>query len=227
MLTVVHSYVDWNNYNTATSDYVRNNWAIATVLSSTIMATAMLYIVTEWCLQSHLSTANMNDAARGLYLTRRFRWLTSPFRSAVHYTIEGVYAVRKLIMRTWSRDNADSGIAEAGQHRRSVRWTKHPAARTVQDTSSSKDIQMDDLTPGRPRASSEAPLIENRDVYASPPSVSDAETASRQTHGARSQSPRASNGERISQEIEPPGSLHVPYATLISAQPSSDRRLSA
>ena len=92
--------MDWNNYNTATSDYVRVNWAIATVLSSTIMAMAMLYIVTEWCLQSHLSTASMSDAARGLYLTRRFRWLTSPFRDAIHYAIEGVYAVQGWVNGT-------------------------------------------------------------------------------------------------------------------------------
>lgn len=124
--------MDWNNYNTATSDYVRVNWAIATVLSSTIMATAMLYIVTEWCLQSHLSTASMSDAARGLYLTRRFRWLTSPFRDAVHYAIEGVYVVRKLLLRTKHHGRTDDGTAESRQHRRSVRWTKRSTKETNQ-----------------------------------------------------------------------------------------------
>jgi hypothetical protein len=187
------------------------------------MATAMLYIVTEWCLQSHLSTASMSDAARGLYLTRRFRWLTSPFRNAVHYTIEGVYAVRKLIMRTRSHEN---NIAEARQHRRSVRWTKNPAARPSQDTSSNKNIQMNDLTPGRPRASSDAPLIENRDVGASPPSVSDADAASRQNYTAGSRSPRASNEEQISPEVELPSRLHVPDARFVSVHSTSERRLS-
>jgi hypothetical protein len=190
------------------------------------MATAMLYIVTEWCLQSHLSTASMSDAARGLYLTRRFRWLTSPFRNAVHYTIEGVYAGRKLIMRTRSHDNTDTGIVEARQHRRSVRWTKHSAARTSQDSSTNKDIQMDDLTPGRPRASSDAPLIENRDVSTNSPRVSDADAASRQTQTAGSQSPRASNEEPTSPEIEHPSRLHVPDARFASVQSPSERRLS-
>jgi hypothetical protein len=184
----------------------------------------MLYIVTEWCLQSHLSTASMSDAARGLYLTRRFRWLTSPFRNGVHYTIEGVYAVRKLLTRSRSRDNADD-TAEAHQHRRSVRWTKNAAARTLQDTSSNKNIQMDNLTPGRPRASSDAPLIENRDASASPPSVSDADAASHQNHTAGSWSPRASNEEQISPEIELPSRLNVPDARFISVQSPSERRL--
>jgi hypothetical protein len=190
------------------------------------MATAMLYIVTEWCLQSHLSTASMNDAARGLYLTRRFRWLTSPFRNAVHYTIEGVYAVRKLLMRITSHDNTDNSVPEARQHRRSVRWTKNSAARTSRDTSSNKDIQMENLTPGRPRASSDAPLIENRDVSASPPSVYDADAASRQTPTGSSRSPRASNEGQTHPQIEAPSRLHVPDARLVSVQSPSERRLS-
>jgi len=212
--------MDWNNYNTATSDYVRVNWAIATVLSSTIMATAMLYIVTEWCLQSHLSTASMGDAARGLYLTRRFRWLTSPFRDAAHYAIEGVYAVRKFVLRT-KNGGTDVQNAEPRQHRRSVRWTKGHTKEThyknVNDA-----IPMDDLTPGRPRASSDAPLIESNNVEGSPPSVSDAGAASHQS----TQSPRTSSEHRTTPDVESPSRLHVPDARSASIRYASDRRLS-
>jgi hypothetical protein len=85
---------------------------------------------------------------------------------------------------------------------------------------------MKDLTPGRPRASSDAPLIENRDISASPPSASDADAASRQSQTAGSQSPRASNEEPTSPEIEHPSRLHVPDARFASVQPPSERRLS-
>lgn len=218
--------MDWNNYNTATSTYVRINWAIATVLSSTIMATAMLYIVTEWCLQSHLSTANMNDAARGLYLTRRFRRLTSPFRDAIHYGIEGVYAVRKVLTRPRNPGTADDGTTEAHQHRRSVRWTKSPVTRKSQNKLLGKEIPLDDVTPGRPRASSDAPLIESRDEIASPPSSTDAGAASHQCETGGSQSPRASNEDQIITEIESPSRLDVPDTRFNFARSPSERRLS-
>lgn len=217
--------MDWNNYNTATSTYVRINWAIATVLSSTIMATAMLYIVTEWCLQSHLSTANMNDAARGLYLTRRFRRLTSPFRDAVHYGIEGVYVVRKVLTRPPKSGTTDDGIAEARQYRRSVRWTKNSATRKPQNKPSGKDIPLDDVTPARPRASSDAPLIESRDESASPPSLSDAGAVLHQSQNGGSQSPRRSDEDQAATEIESPSRLDLPDTSFNSARSPSERHL--
>jgi hypothetical protein len=217
--------MDWNNYNTATSDYVRINWAIATVLSSTIMAMAMLYIVTEWCLQSHLSTANMSDAARGLSLTRHFRWLTSPFRDAVHYAIEGVYAVRKLLKRTKNQDGADDAISKSRQNRRSVRWTKKPA-RQHQDKALHMVISLDDLTPGRPRASSDAPLIGRDDMSALPPSLSDADAASRQSQVGGSHTSRTSTEQWVLPEVQSPGSLHVQDAGSTLVRYASDRRLS-
>lgn len=212
--------MDWNNYNTATSDYVRVNWAIATVLSSTIMATAMLYIVTEWCLQSHLSTASMSDASRGLYFTRRFRWLTSPFRDAIHYAIEGVYAVRKFIRRT-KNGGTDRQTVEPRQHRRSVRWTKWPTKAPYRKDASN-GISLDDLTPGRARASSDAPLIMGNDIITDPPSVLDADAVSHQS----SQSPRTSDEHRTVPEIESPSRLHVPDARSAFVRYASERRLS-
>lgn len=217
--------MDWNNYNTATSDYVRINWAIATVLSSTIMATAMLYIVTEWCLQSHLSTASMSDAARGLYLTRRFRWLTSPFRNAIHYAIEGFYALRKLILGTKNHDATDNGTTEVRQHRRSVRWTKGHT-RKAPNKDLNNGISMTELTPGRPRASSEAPLMESNDASASPPSVSDVDIASHQSRIGGPQSPRASSDDRTIPDIESPSRLHMQDPRSASVHYSSERRLS-
>lgn len=184
------------------------------------MATAMLYIVTEWCLQSHLSTASMSDASRGLYFTRRFRWLTSPFRDAIHYAIEGVYAVRKFVLRT-KNGGTDHGVAEPRQHRRSVRWTKWPAKNPRHKTASN-GIPMGDLTSGRPRVSSDAPLITGNGVNTGPSSVSNPDTVSHQS----SQSPRASNEHRMTPDIEIPSRLHAPDARSGSVHYASDRRLS-
>jgi hypothetical protein len=208
--------MDWNNYNTSTSDYVRINWAIATVLSSTIMAMAMLYIVTEWCLQSHLSTANMSDAARGLYLTRHFRWLTSPFRDAVHYAIEAVYAIRNL----FTHDGTANGTAASRQHRRSVRWTKI-STKDAQHKTLEDDVSLENWTHGRLRASSDAPLMGSDDGRVSPSSLTDADAASQHSQGGGLQSQRLNNENRTVPPIESPSRLNVP-----DVRHTSDRRLS-
>lgn len=100
------------------------------------MAAAMAYIVTEWCLQSHLATLKQTSSAAGLRRTRRFRWLTSPFRDAVHYSIEACYAVRRGLSSPAKRRAkaaaavvaASGNVAAARQARRSVRWTSRIVA---------------------------------------------------------------------------------------------------
>ena len=153
-------YIDWNNYDIATTDFVRFNWIIATAFSSTIMAVAMLYIVTEWCLQSHLSTADIDSAAKGLWCTRRFRWLTSPFRDTIHYLIEGSYAVRRglssLFCICCHGKRTDASTPPGHQNRRSVRWTSKSVDRPVQ-SQPQPGIELHSLNPNRPRASSNAP----------------------------------------------------------------------
>lgn len=218
--------MDWNNYNTATSSYVRVNWTIATALSSTIMALAMLYIVTEWCLQSHLSTADMGDAARGLYLTRRFRWVTSPFRDAIHYAIEGGYALRKFVLRSRNNHDANESSSASQQHRRSVRWTRHAANRKIKEVQPKIIIPLDDLNPGRPRASSDAPLMEQRDASVSSPSPTAADASSHDALSGGSRSHRSSHEDRTSRELESPTMLHVPGTHLNVTPSPRDRRLS-
>ncbi|KAL1586450.1 hypothetical protein WHR41_05232 [Cladosporium halotolerans] len=185
-------YIDWNVYNTATSPYVRTNWTIATVLSSTIMAAAMSYIVTEWCLQSHLSTADVRDAARGLYLTRHFRWLTSPFRDSMHYAIEAGYFARRLLSQSIQgrTAKATAPTAALGQNRRSVRWTKRTTP-FVPELLPGGATPLADLQHSRPRSSSDAPLIGGRSSSGSPPGA------------------RASHDEQAS-EVGSPSSLRVP-----------------
>lgn len=181
------------------------------------MATAMLYIVTEWCLQSHLSTADMSDAARGLYLTRRFRWVSSPFRDAVHYAIEGGYALRKLVLRSLKRHVSNDGTSASHQHRRSVRWTRNHATLTTIDAQVA-DIPLNDMTHGRPRASSDAPLMDRRDVSPGSLSASDVDASSHQGLTSDMHSPRSSDEDRTSRETESPNMLRVTDTRSTSAQ---------
>lgn len=182
------------------------------------MATAMLYIVTEWCLQSHLSTADMGDAARGLYLTRRFRWVSSPFRDAVHYAIEGGYALRKLILRSRKRHDANNSTSASHQHRRSVRWTRSHVTLTTIDNQVDTNIPLSDLHPGRPRASSDAPLIEGSNVSPGSLSASDFGTLPHQGLTGDTHSARSSDEGRTSREIESPNMLRVADTRSTSAQ---------
>ena len=240
-------YIDWNNYNTATSSFVRINWTIATAFSSTIMAAAMAYIVTEWCLQSHLSTANLKNASNGLWYTRRFRWLTSPFRDAVHYSIEGCYTVR----RSLSSQRAASGHAgPSRQNRRSVRWTSKVVAadRTARSPSPSPLPPPPPPQPptrrnsgielqNRPRASSDAPLLpqldfERRDSSVSPSrSVADTEEVRTSFGGSggdagSSRLPRASGESHPSSGRGSGGSSTLQVPGFSPVRYGSERRFS-
>jgi len=214
-------YIDWNNYNTATSSFVRINWTIATAFSSTIMAAAMAYIVTEWCLQSHISTADINNAAKGLYWTRRFRWLTSPFRDTIHYSIEACYSVRRsLSPRLHRRHRHRRGSSASGhregttpaageateprQNRRSVRWTSKVVAvereRTVRSLSpqppqgrgSAFEMQ---AFPKRARANSNDPLLDQANPGRRSSSVSPSGSVA-DTEGGRASSAGEASSSR-------------------------------
>lgn len=178
---------------------IRVNWTISTVISSTIMACAMCYIVTEWCLQSHLSTSDMKSAARGLKWTRRFRRFTSPFRDSMHYLIEAGYILRRLA----SRQGPSSTSSRPGQERRSVRWTRHtPPPEPPQDPPA---VEMSDRTSSRPPSgSSDQPLMTNRDSNSTSPAIMDAPDHS------GSQSPRPSEDCPTLPPIEPIPPIRIP-----------------
>lgn len=186
------------------------------------MAVAMCYIVTEWCLQSHLSTADLTDASRGLFLTRRFRWITSPFRDLMHHTIEAGYGMRRLISNLF-RGQASSR-SRTRHSRRSVRWTKLSSHQEPQTTSTDSDIPLSNLTPGRPRVGSDAPLMQSRDVSARPSSVDD----TRQLRPDSLETPRTSTECHTlpETETESPSRLHVPEARPGYVRQASDRGFS-
>lgn len=48
-------------------------WSLGTAIAGTMLACSLLYIVTQWCEQSHLMTADYNRARKGLMWTRRVK----------------------------------------------------------------------------------------------------------------------------------------------------------
>ena len=77
-------YLDFTQYDTTNSKWVKYSWTGGASTSILIMSGAMLYVVIQWLLQSHLATVNSTKAARGLRRTRRFRWLITLYRLAVN-----------------------------------------------------------------------------------------------------------------------------------------------
>jgi hypothetical protein len=53
--------------------YVMWSWVTGTGISCTILMLGLAYVVTEWCMQSHLSTLDRDAAREGLQRTRAFR----------------------------------------------------------------------------------------------------------------------------------------------------------
>lgn len=70
-----------------TSNGVYNYWVPATSLSLAVLTVGLLYIVEEYCTQSHLSTQDYSCAMQGLRGVRRYkkftRWVRSAFGSGV------------------------------------------------------------------------------------------------------------------------------------------------
>ncbi|OCL04333.1 hypothetical protein AOQ84DRAFT_324574, partial [Glonium stellatum] len=58
-------YLDFTQSDVTNSPWVKYYWTSGTVLGSTTMGIGMIYIVAEWCLQSHLSTESYAAARRG------------------------------------------------------------------------------------------------------------------------------------------------------------------
>lgn len=223
------SYVDFGNYDTS-SDFIQLSWTTATVISATVMACGLLYIVTEWCLQSHLSTGDMRGSARGLSMTRTFRWLTSPYRESVHFAIEMVYLLFRRKARSSEalrpepaqQHEPEAGIdqvpgtesgrepePEPGQSRRSLKWTKNITCTRFNHAHNEHDSTSPELTTistargGRSRSGSQEPLVRGPTPDGSPfvPSNQD---------GQGVHTPRSSHDTAGASHGESPSSLRVP-----------------
>ncbi|KAF2816347.1 uncharacterized protein BDZ99DRAFT_407064 [Mytilinidion resinicola] len=78
-------YIDFKQSIVTNTPWVHLYWIGGTVLGCTTMGLSMVYIVIEWCLQSHLSTENYSKAQRGLQRTRLYRRITFPIRIVTRY----------------------------------------------------------------------------------------------------------------------------------------------
>ncbi|KAK5158600.1 hypothetical protein LTR04_005213 [Oleoguttula sp. CCFEE 6159] len=111
-------YMDFTQWAVTNSDWVKGYWTGGTVLASGVMSIGMVYIVAEWCLQSHLSTEDYDDAWKGLRRTRRFRRFTHPYRWVIGALItEGKWLWYYLTKLFNPETNARSD-------QRSLVWTK-------------------------------------------------------------------------------------------------------
>ena len=88
------------------------------------MGVAFVFVVLEYCTQSHLSTENYNDAAQGLKRTRTFKKYTAWLRDAPDYMIDNAIRLWSHIWRRNARPIDKSHAGRYGQGgRRSLLWT--------------------------------------------------------------------------------------------------------
>jgi len=195
-------YVDFGNFDTSSS-FIRLSWTSATVISTTFMACGLIYIVTEWCLQSHLSTGDMHSSARGLRMTRRFRWLTSPYRDTMHAAIAAGYMLRLLIFHILRAIGLLKRQPAPPSHtRRSLVWSSKI---TCKNAAHDHDRNGQELaSPARSRAGSNVPLFQGQGPDGSPLAI---DTSSERVH--TDQTPRSSDDGDLS-DAGSPMSLRVP-----------------
>jgi hypothetical protein len=84
-------YIDFKQSVVTNSPWVHLYWIGGTVVGCTTMGISMVYIVIEWCLQSHLSTENYSKAQRGLRRTRLYRRITLPIRVATRWISDTIF----------------------------------------------------------------------------------------------------------------------------------------
>lgn len=107
-------YVDLAQANTTDNPYVQYYWSAGTALSCAILGLGLIYIVTEWCLQAHISTEEVKNARRGLRKTRYFRkfmyWPRRTSRKVIVFinnlvaTLCGISKKNRQKTLFWSKD---------------------------------------------------------------------------------------------------------------------------
>lgn len=96
-------YVDFESIESYKAHGISLYWVSGTALSLVILATAILFIIAEWCSQSYLSTADYAAASRGLKRTRLWKLRTVWLRKAPNAVIEGMvsasWAISALVRK--------------------------------------------------------------------------------------------------------------------------------
>lgn len=123
------NYLDLTQIDMTPSTLIRMHWITGTALSVSAMGLALGYVVVQWCLQSHLSTRDLEEAATGLRRARTFRMLMSPLVVTVRYFLNGCHGlvsngitmILSLLRVEIKRSNE--------QRRTTLRWSKHVTRR--------------------------------------------------------------------------------------------------
>ena len=149
-------YLDLSMVLDSELKYVMWSWVTGTVISGVVLVVALAYIVLEWCMQSHLSTLDRDDAREGLQRTRAFRRYTYYLRQPLQWC---VLRVNEL----WYLFNPPE------RRQKTLVWTKDVTFRYDLEpqrerafSTNTPDTELDPLSPpqpelayGRPRSSTE------------------------------------------------------------------------
>ena len=111
-------YINTKAAVVAEASTVETWWITGVLLSSLDMLTAFLYLVIQWCEQSHLNSVDVVKAMHGLRRTRRFKHRTLWIRRTPDYFIDLIkWLWRTVSDSLWNKKNKK----EKG--RESIRWS--------------------------------------------------------------------------------------------------------
>jgi hypothetical protein len=110
-------YLDFESIESYKAHGIVLYWGSGTALSLVILSVAVLFIIAEWCSQSHLSTMDYSSASRGLKRTRWWKLHTIWLRRAPNAIIEGV------VVLCWAIVGLITKKKRARHGRRSIIWS--------------------------------------------------------------------------------------------------------
>lgn len=149
----------------------------------------------QWCLQSHLSTANYDSAKRGLRRTQQFRRATYGYRIAVNGLVEAAYMVRRGINAILRVLRIVKATEKPRESRRSLIWTTSITCTDPEhDHTLSYSHGMQPLEEMRHgRSSSHSPLLTRQDTDGGPSVVIDPDSVAGSSYRrSNDDSPRSS-----------------------------------
>ncbi len=113
--------MDFETYAWYRENGVKIYWGVGTATSCFFLAIGLIYIVIEYCTQSHLSTEDYESAAAGLRMTRAFRkyttwcrFLVVPFAKLMHWmTFDLFRSNSKSLVWEWKTRDGRVRMEEA------------------------------------------------------------------------------------------------------------------
>ena len=96
-------YMDFEDYAYYRAHGVIWYWASGTGLTCLSLAVGLVYIVIEYCTQSHLSTEDYESAKKGLRMTRWFKRYTAWLRTFGRFLAECMHTITRGIFKSNSK----------------------------------------------------------------------------------------------------------------------------